>query len=83
LIILITLEENKSRRYSLCSFLHLPVTSFFVGRNVFLSNLFSKTLRLCSSLNVIDHVSHPYRTTDRFIVFNLLMFVFFGQQTRK
>jgi hypothetical protein len=30
--------------------------------------LFSNTLSLCSSLNVTDQVSHPYRTTGKIIV---------------
>jgi hypothetical protein len=29
-----------------------------------------------SSLNVSDHVSHPYRTTDKIIFLCLLIFVF-------
>jgi hypothetical protein len=49
---------------SLCSFLQLPVTSSLFGPNILLSTLFLNTLSLCSSLNVRDHVSHPYRTTS-------------------
>jgi hypothetical protein len=42
LIILIILgEEYKSRSYSLCSFLHPPVTSSLFGPNIPLSTLFS------------------------------------------
>jgi hypothetical protein len=41
--------------------------------------LFSNTLSLCSSLNVRDQVSHPYRTTVKIklsnIVFNLIPFL--------
>jgi hypothetical protein len=48
---------------SLCSFLQPPVTSFLFGPNNLLSALFSNTLSLCSSLNVRDQVSRPYRTT--------------------
>jgi hypothetical protein len=44
-----------------CSFLHPPVTPSLIGPNILLSTLFSNTLSLCSSLNVRDHVSHPYR----------------------
>jgi hypothetical protein len=66
LIILIILgEEYKSRSSSLCSFLYLPFTSSLFGPNVFLSNLFSYSLSLCSSLNDRDQVSHPYRTTGK------------------
>jgi hypothetical protein len=52
LIILIILgEEYKSRSFSLCSFLHSPVTSSLFYPNIL---LFSNTLSLCSSLNVRD-----------------------------
>jgi hypothetical protein len=33
-----------------------------------LSTLFSNTLSPRSSLNVSDHVSHPYKTTGKIIV---------------
>jgi hypothetical protein len=35
----------------------------FLDPNIFLSTLFSNTLSLRSSLNVIVQVSHPYKTT--------------------
>jgi hypothetical protein len=45
MIILIILgEEYKWRSSSLCSFLHLPVTSSLLGPNILLSTLFSNTL---------------------------------------
>ena len=54
---------------SLCSFLHSPVTSSFLRPNIPLSTLFSNTLsQRSSSLNVSDHVSHPYNTTGKIIV---------------
>jgi hypothetical protein len=31
---------------------------------------------LCSSLNVRDQISHPYRTTGKIIVFYILIFTF-------
>jgi hypothetical protein len=46
----------------LCNFLHSPVTSSLFGPNILLSTLFSNTLSLCSSPNVRDQFSHPYRT---------------------
>jgi hypothetical protein len=52
------------RRSSLCSFLQPPVTSSLFGPNILLSTLFSNTLSLCSSLNVRDQVSHPYRNDN-------------------
>jgi hypothetical protein len=52
-------EEHISWNYSLCSFLHSPVTSSTLGPNILLSTLFSNTLSLPSLLNVGDQVSHP------------------------
>ena len=40
---------------------HYPVTSSLLGPNVFLRTLFSNTLSLRFSLNVSDHISHPYK----------------------
>jgi hypothetical protein len=39
-----------------------------LGPNILLSTLFSNTLNLCSSLNVRDQISHPYKTTGKIIV---------------
>ena len=60
-------EQYRSLSSSLCNFLHSPVTSSLLGPNILLSTLFSKTLSLCSSLNVSDQVSHPYKTTGKII----------------
>jgi len=49
---------------SLCNFLHSPVTWSLLCPNI-LSTLFSYTLSLRSSLNVIDQVSHPYKKTGK------------------
>jgi hypothetical protein len=66
-------EEYKPCSSSLCSLLQPPVTSSLFGPNILLSTLFSNTLNLCSSLNVRDQASHPYKTTGKisFIYFNL------------
>ena len=48
-------------------FLHSPVTSFLLAPNIILSTLFSDTLSLRSYLNVSDQVSHPHKTTGKFI----------------
>ncbi|PNF26626.1 hypothetical protein B7P43_G10242, partial [Cryptotermes secundus] len=61
LIILTILREKYS-------FLQPPVTSSLFGPNILLNALFSNTLSLCSSLNVRDQVSHPYRTTGKIII---------------
>jgi hypothetical protein len=58
----------------LYNFLHCPITSSLLGPNILLNTLFSNTLSLCSSLNVRDRVSQPYKTTSRimfFVYFNL------------
>jgi hypothetical protein len=41
-----------------------------------LITLFSKTLNVCSSLNMKDQVSYPYNTTGKIIVLYLLIFTF-------
>jgi hypothetical protein len=69
-------EECKLWSFSLCSFLQLPITSSLLGRNILLSILFSTTLSLCSSLNVRDQVSDPYRVTGKIIVLCVLILMF-------
>jgi hypothetical protein len=80
LLALITLtimgEEYKSCSSSLCSFLQPHVTSSLLGPNILLSTLFSNTLNLCSSLNVRDKVSHPYKTIGKIIGLYILIFTF-------
>ena len=56
-------EEYRSLSSSLCSFLHSPITSSFLGPNILLSTLFSNTLSLRFSFNASDQVSHPYKKT--------------------
>jgi hypothetical protein len=58
-------EEYRPSSSSLCSFLHYPVTSSFLGPNILLNTLFSNTLSLRSSLTVSDQVSHPHKTTGK------------------
>jgi hypothetical protein len=50
------------------------------GPNILFNTLFSNTLSLCSSLTVRDHVSHPYRTTGKIIVLDILPFTFFDSR---
>jgi hypothetical protein len=50
------------------------------GPNALLSALFSNTFSLCSSLKARDHVSHPYRTTRKIIVFYFLIFGVFDSR---
>jgi hypothetical protein len=54
-----TWRRVQSRSFSLCSFLHSPVTSSLFGSNILISTLFSNILSLCYYLNVRDRVSHP------------------------
>ena len=68
-------EQYRSLSSSFCNFLHSPVTPSLLDPNI-LNTLFSNTLSLCSSLNVSDHVSHPYKTTGKIIVLYILIFKF-------
>jgi hypothetical protein len=72
--------KYRSVSYSLCSFLHSPVTLSFVGPNIILNTLFSSTLGLRSSLNLSDQVSNPCKTTDRIIVLYSIIFKFLGRK---
>ena len=69
-------EEYRSLSSSLDSFLHSPVTSSLLGPSILLSTLFSNTFSLCSSLNISDQLSHPYKTTGKIIVLYILIFKF-------
>jgi hypothetical protein len=72
IILIILAEEYILWSSSLCIFLQPPVTSYLFDPNILLSTLFSNTLSLCSSLNVRDQVSHPYRITGKIIVLHSL-----------
>ena len=54
-------KAYRSLSYSLCGFLHSPVTSSLLIPNILLSTIFSNTVSQCSCLNVSDQVSHPYK----------------------
>jgi hypothetical protein len=64
------------RSSSLCSFLRPPIASSLFGPNIPLSTLFSNTLSICSSLNVRNQVSYPYKTVGKIIVLYILIFSF-------
>ena len=69
-------ERYRSLSSSLCSLLCSLVTSSLLGPNILLNTLFSNTLSLCSSLNVSDQVSHPYKTTGEIIFLHILILKF-------
>ena len=69
-------EGYRSLSSSLCSFLHSPVTSSLLDPNILLSTLSSNTLRLRSSLNVSEQVSHPHITSGKIKVLCILFFIF-------
>jgi len=66
-------EEDRSLSSSLCSFRHFSVTLSLLGPNSILSTPLSNTLRLRSSVNMSDQVSHPYRTAGKIIVLCILI----------
>ena len=68
--------EHKSLRSSLYSLLHFPFIQFLLGSNMLLSNQFSNTLILRSSLNVSDRFSRSYKTTDNIIVLYILICIY-------
>ena len=68
--------EETSLSSSLCGILHSPVTFSLLEPNILLSTLFSDTLSLCSSLDVTDQDSHPYKTTGNITVMCILISVF-------
>jgi hypothetical protein len=76
--LIISGDDYKLRSSPLCNFIRSPVTSSLLCPNIPLSTLFSNTLSLCSSLNVTDQVSHPYKTTGRIMVLYILTFKFYN-----
>jgi hypothetical protein len=69
-------EECEVRNSSLSSFLQPPIMSSLFSPNILLSTLFSVTLNLCSSPNVRDQVSHPYKIAGKIIVLYILIFTY-------
>jgi hypothetical protein len=58
-------------QFSPASYHFIPLRSKYS-----LQHMFSNTISLYSSLNIRDQISHPYRTTDKIIVFHILIFMF-------
>ena len=76
-------EEYSSLSSSLCSFLHSLVTSSLLCPDTLLSTLFSDTLSPRSSLSVSDQVSHPYKSTCKFMVLYIFMFIFLDSKSER
>jgi len=62
-----------TRSSSLCTSPNCTVASSLLS-SIFLTTLFSDIYISCSSLKVRDHVSHPYKTTDKIIILYILNF---------
>jgi len=59
-------DEYKLQSSSLCTFIQPLITSSVLGLHILLSTLFLNILHLCSSLNVRDRFSYPYKTEVKF-----------------
>jgi len=57
------------------SFVALINQMYHPDPNIVLSTLFPNTLSPCPSLNVKDLVSDPYKTTGKFTVLHILIFI--------
>jgi hypothetical protein len=75
-ILIILAEEYNSCSRLIWRFLLPPVILFLFGPNTVLSTLLSNTLSLCSSVNIRDQVSHPYRKKHKIIDLYILIFKF-------
>jgi hypothetical protein len=74
IILIIFDEEYNLWCFLFCNFFQPITISSLLSPNTLLSTLFSNTFSLCSSPNVRDQVSHPYKTTGKitvFVYFNL------------
>jgi hypothetical protein len=69
--IIVSVDENKAWSALLCTFLHYPVISSFLGPNLSLSAPFSNNFSLCSCLIVRDF----FKITNR-IIFKFVLFIF-------
>jgi hypothetical protein len=74
IILIISTEDYKLLRSSLCSFFQPHIISPLFGQDISLSTLVSDTRSLCSSLNITDQVVQPYKATGKIIVSCVLIF---------
>ena len=80
LIIVIIIDDMYNLwSFSLCHFLHSPVTSSLLGPSIFLLALFCSAFSLCSSMNLRDQVSHLFHATE-LIVLCILIFMFLDRK---
>jgi hypothetical protein len=75
-------EEYRSLSTALRSFLRFPLTSSLTGPKYLPQYLFLITLNLCSSFNVRDEASHPFKTTEKITVLYILIFVFLDSKLK-
>lgn len=73
-LIVCTVFGEEWGRLSLQNFRWLSVTSPLLGSNIFLSTLFLKTLRLCSSLSVTPSFT-PVQNNSNITVLYILIFI--------
>jgi hypothetical protein len=60
-----------------------PTSRHFISlRSKYFQHPVLSTLSLCSSLNVRDQVSHPYRTTGRIIILCIVIFMFWAAEKK-
>ena len=78
-------EEYNACSSALGNFLHSPVISSLLATHIFISLLFSNTLKFCSSLKVINYFSQSYsKLVGNIIVLYILTFNFLeGRWTEK
>ena len=66
---IVLLGEGTVLSQYVCVSLYIVTTILtLLGPDILRSTLFSNTLSLRSTLNVTDHVSHPYKTTSKIII---------------
>jgi len=76
IIWLLSAEDCTSQIASFCSFLHFPITLSLLGGIIFLSAIFWNILSLYFFLKLRYQVSNQYKTTGKFIVYCILIFIF-------
>jgi hypothetical protein len=60
----------------LCNFLQSPTISSLFGPGILFVTTFPDIFYSCSSIDVWENISHPYKTKGKIIVFHILIFKF-------